>query len=121
MINAYKNTYGAEKAQKSIQICDELDKTDGKLAQKLKLEAMGADEERRQQLIEIYMSGEHDWSNGQLSDSISGFTSKFIEKSVKRKYYAYFFDNLLESMRKYPQTKAKVSITLCIRLLEQND
>ena len=54
------------------------------------------------------MSGNHEWTNGQLKNSISGFTSKFIEKSIKREYYGYFFDNLLEAMRTQPQTNAKV-------------
>ena len=108
MVNAYKDVYGEDKAAESIRISEQRDNTDTKVSFKLKLEALGANTQKRQKLIEIYMSGDHDWSNGQLSDSISGFVSKFIDKSVKRTYYAYFFDNLLESMRKQPQTKAKV-------------
>jgi len=112
MVNAYKDTYGEEKAAESIRICSERDNTDTKLKYQLKIEALGANEEKREELIRIYMKGDHDWTNGQLSDSISGFTSKFIDKSIKQKYYDYFFENLLESMRNYPQTKAKVNFIL---------
>lgn len=110
MVNAYKDNYGEELAARSIEICSERDQTDTKLKYQLKITALGANEEERQALIEKYMSGDHDWSNGQLGDSISGFVSKFINKDIKRKYYDYFFDNLLESMRNQPQTKAKVSL-----------
>lgn len=99
MVNAYKSTYGDEMAEESIQICSEKDNTDTKLQYQLKLQALAADEEHREELLKTYMSGEHDWTNGQLSDSISGFVSKFISKEIKRKYYPYFFDNLLDTMR----------------------
>jgi hypothetical protein len=109
MVNGFKEVYGEEAAEESIRICNERDNTDTKLKYQLKLDALGANAEKRQELMTIYMSGNHSWTNGQLSDSISGFTSKFISKDIKREYYAYFFDNLLESMRTYPQHNAKVS------------
>lgn len=109
MVNAYKDTYGDEKAAESIKICNAKDNTDTKLKYQLKLEALGANKKKREELIRKYMTGDNTWSNGQLSDSISGYTSKFIDKKIKRKYYEYFFDNLLECMRTYPQTKAKVT------------
>jgi hypothetical protein len=110
MVNAYKAEYGEEMAERAIKICSERDNTDTKLQYQLKIEALGANDQKREELIKIYMSGDHDWTNGQLKDSISGFVSKFIDKSVKRNYYDYYFDNLLESMRNYPQMKAKVRI-----------
>jgi hypothetical protein len=102
MVNAYKDHYGEELAAQSIQICNDRDNTDTKLKYNLKLEALGANAEKRQQLIQKYMFDNEEWTNGQLSDSISGFTSKFIDKSIKREYYDYFFDNLLESMKTQP-------------------
>lgn len=109
MANAYKATYGEDLARQSIQICEDKDQTDSKLSNKLKLEALGANSEKRAELIKIYMSGKHSWSNEQLSDSISGFVSSHISKEIKKQYYDYYFDHLLESMRNYPQTMAKVS------------
>jgi hypothetical protein len=109
MANAYKSTYGEDLAKKSIKICEEKDHTDSKLSNKLKLEALGADSEQRMELIKIYMSGNHSWSNEQLSDSISGYVSTHISKQIKKEYYDYYFDHLLEGMRNYPQTMAKVN------------
>ena len=63
MANAYKSTYGEKLAQDSIKICEEKDQTDSKLSNKLKLEALGASSEKRMELIKIYMSGNHSWSN----------------------------------------------------------
>lgn len=83
MVNAYKSIYGEKLASESIRICEEKDNTDSKLSNKLKLEALGASSEKRMELIKIYMSGNHSWSNEQLSDSISGFTSSHISKQIK--------------------------------------
>lgn len=107
MICAYKNRYG-DLVDPALKLCDERDQTDSKIENKLKLEALSADEDKREELIKIYMSGDHDWSVEQLSNSIKGYTSKHIPKYVKDKYIEYFFDNLLDAMRNQTQTYAKV-------------
>lgn len=111
MICAYKEKYG-EYVEAALKLCDERDQTDSKIENKLKLEALSADEKERENLVKIYISGDHDWSVDQLRCSIKGYTSKHIPKSIKVKYIEYFFDNLLDAMRNQSQTYAKVGFFL---------
>lgn len=107
MICAYKDTYG-EFIDKAMQLCDERDQTDSKIENTLQIKALSADEEERAKLIEIYMGGSHDWSVEQFNKSVNGYTSKHVKKDIKEKYIPYYFDHLLESLRTYSQTYAKV-------------
>lgn len=115
MICAYKERYG-DHIEEALKMCEERDQTDSKIPNRLKLEALSADEDQRKKLLEIYMSGKHDWGVEELRNSLSGFTSKHIKTEIKEKYIEYFFDNLIETLRRYPQTYANVSNFLKILL-----
>ena len=99
MMCAYPDRYGDEITE-ALKIAATRDTTDLKRAYTLKIQAIQADDLQRQELIKVFMSGNHEWSIDELTASIKGFTSSHIPTERKSLNYDYYFDNLVESMRK---------------------
>lgn len=98
MMCAYPEHYG-EDIGRALEITKQKDNTDLSLAYTLKIQALQADDSERESLIATYMSGSHSWSVTQLHYSIKGFISNHIHIERKEKYFDYYFDHLLESLR----------------------
>ena len=97
------------------KIAMERDNTDSKVKYMIRIEALSADDKKRQELLEKYLSGNHSWSTKELGYSIDGFTHKYVSRATKGKTDAYLLDNLLDSMRKNSQTNAKVKFIVNFR------
>lgn len=91
--------YSAEEKKAALDKLLEEDESDVKLNWKLKIDALNADAEKREELFKEYFNQDSSMSWVQLRSSIIGFTSKFIKTEVKQTYFDRYFDQIIDAMK----------------------
>jgi aminopeptidase N len=105
--------YSAEIGQALFDSHFAADTTDTKKKYQLKIEAVNANAEKREELFKEYFNADTKWSYEELGDSCEGFTSKFVPFEVKQTYFEAFWAQILGAMKSRSRQVASVSLFIC--------
>ena len=102
--------YTAEEKKAAFDKLFAEDATDTKTNYKFLITALQADEEKRKELLEQeYFNADTKLSYYQLSFSMAGYTSKFVDKEVRESYHDFFWTNILGVDKERSQQVTSVS------------
>lgn len=100
--------YSSEEKQRIFDELLQADGTETKRNYKLRIEALIADENKREELFNDYFSKDCKLSYVELEASCAGFTSWFLSEEVRSKYYQRFFDGILDQLKTRSRKVAEV-------------
>ena len=93
----------------------ELDTSDEKRGFKAYVDALTADDEERDKLLDRYFSGDGFQSYEQLKYSIQGFNNAKIALERREKFHPVFFEKIIDVLKNKPKQIAFVSSTLPLK------